>query len=152
MRRCSRASFCGAYREQRELKEVGEPGAPLLMRRIAHGHGARYAIHHARTLSMRAVQPQGPPRVPLTSQSGTTRVGDTAARDTAMSGLAYFKFKSALTYDSVAFDGVFITVAELKRSIKEKKGLKDELALINAHTNEGTSRVQSHHCPQSAKP
>jgi hypothetical protein len=62
MRRCSRASFCGAYREQRELKEVGEPGAPLLMRRIAHGHGARYAIHHARTLSMRAVQPQGPPR------------------------------------------------------------------------------------------
>ena len=91
----------------------------------------------------------------MTSQSGTTsnsRVGDTAARDTAMSGLAYFKFKSALTYDSVAFDGVFITVAELKRSIKEKKGLKDELALINAHTNEGTSRVQSHHCPQSAKP
>ena len=59
-----------------------------------------------------------------------------------MSGLAYFKFKSALTYDSVAFDGVFITVAELKRCIKEKKGLKDELALINAHTNEGTSRLR----------
>lgn len=59
-----------------------------------------------------------------------------------MSGLAYFKFKSALTYDSVAFDGVFITVAELKRCIKEKKGLKDELALINAHTNEGTWRLR----------
>lgn len=55
-----------------------------------------------------------------------------------MSGCAYFKFKSALEYDSVTFDGVFISVAELKRSIREKKGLTDgDLLLINAHTNEG---------------
>ena len=40
-----------------------------------------------------------------------------------MTGVVNFKFKSALAYDSVKFDGAFISVAELKRLIAEKKGL-----------------------------
>ena len=40
-----------------------------------------------------------------------------------MTGVVNFKFKSALAYDSVKFDGAFISVGELKGLIAEKKGL-----------------------------
>ena len=52
------------------------------------------------------------------------------------SGTIHYKFKSAKTFDTLAFDGSFIAVSELKRLISEKKGLgKDhacELVLTNA--------------------
>ena len=52
------------------------------------------------------------------------------------SGSIHYKFKSAKTFDTLAFDGSFIAVGELKRLISEKKGLgKDhacELVLTNA--------------------
>lgn len=40
-----------------------------------------------------------------------------------MAGVVNFKFKSALAYDSVKFDGAFISVGELKSLIADKKGL-----------------------------
>ncbi len=52
------------------------------------------------------------------------------------SGSIHYKFKSAKAFDTLAFDGSFIAVGELKRLISEKKGLgKDhacELVLTNA--------------------
>ena len=43
-----------------------------------------------------------------------------------MSGVVHFKFKSAISYDSVQFDGAFVSVGELKTLIAEKKGLGRE--------------------------
>ena len=43
-----------------------------------------------------------------------------------MSGVVHFKFKSAISFDSVQFDGAFVTVGELKNLIAEKKGLGRE--------------------------
>ena len=40
-----------------------------------------------------------------------------------MASVINFKFKSALSYDSIKFDGAFISVGELKGLIAEKKGL-----------------------------
>lgn len=58
-----------------------------------------------------------------------------------MSGIVYFKFKSANASDTIAFDGVSISVADLKRAIVEKKNLgRDgamDLLLSNAQTNQG---------------
>lgn len=58
-----------------------------------------------------------------------------------MSGIVYFKFKSSNTSDTIAFDGVSISVADLKRAIVEKKNLgRDsamDLLLSNAQTNQG---------------
>jgi hypothetical protein len=55
-----------------------------------------------------------------------------------MSGIVHFKFKSALTYDSVQFDGSFVTVGELKALIAEKKGIgrdaTSELVLSDARS------------------
>ena len=39
------------------------------------------------------------------------------------SGSIHYKFKSAKAFDTLAFDGSFIAVGELKRLISEKKGL-----------------------------
>ena len=53
-------------------------------------------------------------------------------------GSVRYKFKSAKTFDALAFDGAFIAVGELRRRISEKKGLsKDsacELVLQDAST------------------
>ncbi len=38
----------------------------------------------------------------------------------------HFKFKSAISYDSVHFDGAFVTVGELKNLIADKRGLARE--------------------------
>lgn len=43
-----------------------------------------------------------------------------------MSGVVHFKFKSAISFDSVQFDGAFVSVGELKNLIAEKKGLGRE--------------------------
>lgn len=59
-----------------------------------------------------------------------------------MSGVVHFKFKSSNSYDSVGFDGAFVSVGELKALIAEKKGLsKDatsELLLSDPRTQVST--------------
>lgn len=40
-----------------------------------------------------------------------------------MSGVVHFKFRSALTYDNVSFDGHYVSVGEIKKLIADKKGL-----------------------------
>ena len=56
-------------------------------------------------------------------------------------GTVHYKFKSALQTSAVTFDGVFITVADLKRAIVEQAGLAEgtdcDLVVTNAQTNEG---------------
>ena len=58
-----------------------------------------------------------------------------------MASCVYFKFKSALTSDTITFDGVFVSVTDLKRAIVDKKGLgRDsalELLLSNAQSGQG---------------
>ena len=57
-----------------------------------------------------------------------------------MSGVVYFKFKSAISPDSVTFDGSFISVAELKNLIAARKGFGQdagaELILTNPSTKQ----------------
>ncbi|KAK3276075.1 hypothetical protein CYMTET_15830 [Cymbomonas tetramitiformis] len=54
-----------------------------------------------------------------------------------MSGCVYYRFKSANNYDSITFDGVLLSVGDLKRSIIEKVGLKNcDLIIANAQTEE----------------
>ena len=60
-------------------------------------------------------------------------------------GAVYFKFKSAKTSEVINFDGVFMSVGDLKRAIVEKKGLgRDsalELLLSNAQSGQGASLI-----------
>ena len=44
----------------------------------------------------------------------------------ASGGTIHYKFKSQKSYDTVTFDGVYISVANLKQLIAEKKGLDKE--------------------------
>jgi len=57
-----------------------------------------------------------------------------------MSGTVHYKFKSALNFSSIAFDGGFISVSDLKKTIAEKSGLASsndtDLEVSNAQTNE----------------
>lgn len=57
-----------------------------------------------------------------------------------MSGVVYFKFKSAISPDSVTFNGSFISVAELKNLIAARKGFGQdagaELILTNPSTKD----------------
>jgi len=54
-----------------------------------------------------------------------------------MTSCVYFKFKSALDFEPVDFDGVFISISALKEAIIEKKGLKDcEIVILNSQTQE----------------
>lgn len=60
----------------------------------------------------------------------------------AMSSHVYVKFKSATSYDTIHFDGFFISVADLKKSIAEHQklgaGAGDlDLVLQDAQTAEG---------------
>jgi hypothetical protein len=63
------------------------------------------------------------------------------ATASAMASTVHYKFKSQKDYDSVNFDGMFISVGDLKSAIVDKKGLgRDqacELLLTNAQTDEG---------------
>lgn len=57
-----------------------------------------------------------------------------------MSGSVHYKFKSALNFTSIAFDGGFISLSDLKKTIAEKSGLATsldtDLEVSNAQTNE----------------
>lgn len=51
----------------------------------------------------------------------------------------HYKFKSSLDYDSVTFDGLHLSLADLKKAISQKKRLKPgefELEITNAQTGD----------------
>lgn len=54
----------------------------------------------------------------------------------------HYKFKSALDYDTISFDGLHISVADLKKEIINKKKLGKtqdfDLQITNAQTKEGS--------------
>ena len=53
----------------------------------------------------------------------------------------HYKFKSAIDYDTITFDGLHISVSDLKKSIVYQKKLGKatdfDLMITNAQTNEG---------------
>lgn len=53
----------------------------------------------------------------------------------------HYKFKSALKYDTITFDGLHISVKDLKRDILQQKQIGKtgdfDLQITNAQTNEG---------------
>jgi E3 ubiquitin-protein ligase RBBP6 len=53
----------------------------------------------------------------------------------------HYKFKSALEYDTVTFDGLHISVGDLKKAILHQKKLSKsvdfDLQITNAQTKEG---------------
>lgn len=55
----------------------------------------------------------------------------------------HYKFKSSLDYDTITFDGLHISVADLKKSIIQQKKLGKsvdfDLQITNAQTKEGTA-------------
>ena len=54
--------------------------------------------------------------------------------------VVHYKFKNSLDYDSVTFDGLAISLADLKKAVMFKKRMKtadSDLQVINAQTNEG---------------
>ena len=49
-----------------------------------------------------------------------------------MASTVHYKFKSQKDYDSIGFDGMFISVGDLKKSIVEKKGSRAIRRAISA--------------------
>lgn len=53
----------------------------------------------------------------------------------------HYKFKSALTFDTITFDGLHISVKDLKKDILQQKQIGKtadfDLQITNAQTNEG---------------
>ena len=53
----------------------------------------------------------------------------------------HYKFKAALDFSTVSFDGIHISVADLKEAIIDQKKLAKnadfDLQIMNAQTNEG---------------
>lgn len=53
----------------------------------------------------------------------------------------HYKFESALTYDTITFDGLHISVKDLKKAILQQKQIGKttdfDLQITNAQTNEG---------------
>jgi E3 ubiquitin-protein ligase RBBP6 len=53
----------------------------------------------------------------------------------------HYKFKSAIDYDTITFDGLHISVSDLKKAIVHQKKLGKatdfDLMITNAQTNEG---------------
>lgn len=53
----------------------------------------------------------------------------------------HYKFKSALDYDTVSFDGLHISVSDLKKAIFHQerigKNMNFDLQITNAQTKEG---------------
>lgn len=56
----------------------------------------------------------------------------------------HYKFKSALDFDTIAFDGLHISVDDLKKAILHQKRLGKtvdfDLQITNAQTKEGKNR------------
>lgn len=54
----------------------------------------------------------------------------------------HYKFKSALDFETISFDGLHISVADLKKEIINKKKLGKtqdfDLQITNAQTKQGT--------------
>jgi len=59
----------------------------------------------------------------------------------------HYKFKTELGFSTVTFDGIHISVAELKRAIIDQKRLAKstdfDLQITNAQTKEGTNLLPS---------
>lgn len=59
----------------------------------------------------------------------------------------HYKFKSALDFDTIAFDGLHISVDDLKKAILHQKRLGKtvdfDLQITNAQTKEGKTICQS---------
>jgi len=59
----------------------------------------------------------------------------------------HYKFKAALDYSTVTFDGIHISVGDLKKEIIEQKRLGKnadfDLQIQNAHTKEGKKSNQN---------
>lgn len=57
----------------------------------------------------------------------------------------HYKFKAALDFSTVTFDGIHISVAELKKAIIDQKRLGKnadfDLQIINAQTKEGIYHI-----------
>lgn len=55
----------------------------------------------------------------------------------------HYKFKSAIDYDTITFDGLHISVLDLKKAIVQQKKLGKatdfDLLITNAQTDEGIS-------------
>lgn len=53
----------------------------------------------------------------------------------------HYKFKSALSYDTITFDGLHISVRDLKKAILQQKQIGKatdfDLQITNAQSNEG---------------
>lgn len=60
----------------------------------------------------------------------------------------HYKFKSSLDHDTISFDGLHISVADLKKEIIQKKKLGKtqdfDLQITNAQTKEGTYSLRLH--------
>lgn len=60
----------------------------------------------------------------------------------------HYKFKSALDFDTITFDGLHISVADLKKGIIQQKRLGKtvdfDLQITNAQTKEGKWRPYPH--------
>lgn len=58
----------------------------------------------------------------------------------------HYKFKSALDFDTVTFDGLHISVSDLKKSIVHQKRLGKtgdfDLQITNAQTKEGKNNLK----------
>lgn len=58
----------------------------------------------------------------------------------------HYKFSSKLNYDTVTFDGLHISLCDLKKQIMGREKLKAadcDLQITNAQTKEGKGRVGS---------
>lgn len=57
----------------------------------------------------------------------------------------HYKFKSSLTFDTITFDGLHISVKDLKKAILQQKQIGKttdfDLQITNAQTNEGMIAV-----------
>lgn len=62
----------------------------------------------------------------------------------------HYKFKSAIDYDTITFDGLHISVSDLKKAIVHQKKLGRatdfDLTITNAQTNESKSYDMSFPC------
>lgn len=66
----------------------------------------------------------------------------------------HYKFSSKLDYNTVTFDGLHITLSELKRQIMARERLKAtdcDLQITNAQTREGTPWADSLHYGRSIR-